>query len=206
MVIHAKGQAPKPEAAAGARYAPEEARSVTLTAIPYFAWDNRAPGEMLVWMPESLGLAEPPPDLSIHATASHCWQSDSPDALHDGLEPSSSADGSIPRLTFWPHKGTAEWAQYDFAKPRRVAGVEVYWFDDHAHGGGCATPASWRVLYKDGDEWKEAAGASACGVDADNFNSVRFSPVTTSGLRLEIKLRDSEKGFSAGILEWRVTE
>ena len=26
--------------------------SVTVTAIPYFAWDNREPGEMLVWVRE----------------------------------------------------------------------------------------------------------------------------------------------------------
>lgn len=30
-----------------------------LTAIPYCVWDNRTPGEMTVWLPESVGLAEP---------------------------------------------------------------------------------------------------------------------------------------------------
>ncbi|MCB0686961.1 MAG: glycoside hydrolase family 127 protein [Saprospiraceae bacterium] len=30
-------------------------RSKTLTAIPYFAWNNRGPGEMQVWMPTRIG-------------------------------------------------------------------------------------------------------------------------------------------------------
>ena len=32
------------------RDTPPERRSATLTAVPYYAWDNRAPGEMLVWL------------------------------------------------------------------------------------------------------------------------------------------------------------
>jgi DUF1680 family protein len=35
-------------------------RRVPFRAVPYFAWDNRAPGEMAVWLPEKPGLAEVP--------------------------------------------------------------------------------------------------------------------------------------------------
>ncbi|WP_363232489.1 hypothetical protein, partial [Mesorhizobium sp.] len=31
---------------------PPETEETTLKAIPYFAWDNRDPGEMLVWLRE----------------------------------------------------------------------------------------------------------------------------------------------------------
>jgi len=68
-------------------------------------------------------------------------------------------------------------------------------------------PASWRVLYKDGNEWKPveasaAAGAAgAYGVDKDRFNVVSFKPVETSGLRLEVTM---QKEWSAGVQEWRV--
>ncbi len=34
------------------RTAPPTASPVTVTAVPYFAWDNRTPGEMLVWVRE----------------------------------------------------------------------------------------------------------------------------------------------------------
>jgi DUF1680 family protein len=30
-----------------------------LTAIPYYTWDNRQAGEMVVWIPETVGLAAP---------------------------------------------------------------------------------------------------------------------------------------------------
>lgn len=45
------------------------APSVDVTAVPYHAWDNPAPGEMVVWIPESVGLAEapPPPSPDGHA-------------------------------------------------------------------------------------------------------------------------------------------
>ena len=35
-------------------------RPITLTAIPYYAWDNRRPGPMLVWLAETPELAELP--------------------------------------------------------------------------------------------------------------------------------------------------
>ena len=33
-------------------------REIEFTAVPYYAWDNRAPGEMVVWLPEDRTLAE----------------------------------------------------------------------------------------------------------------------------------------------------
>jgi DUF1680 family protein len=33
---------------------------VRFTAVPYYAWDNREPGKMVVWLPEKPELAEPP--------------------------------------------------------------------------------------------------------------------------------------------------
>jgi len=34
-------------------------KEVTLTAIPYYAWANREPGEMAVWIPRTETLMEP---------------------------------------------------------------------------------------------------------------------------------------------------
>jgi DUF1680 family protein len=34
------------------RAAPSSRRPAELTVIPYYLWDNRDPGEMLVWIPE----------------------------------------------------------------------------------------------------------------------------------------------------------
>jgi len=32
------------------RREPTKAEAMPIKAVPYFAWDNRAPGEMLVWL------------------------------------------------------------------------------------------------------------------------------------------------------------
>jgi DUF1680 family protein len=201
-VLRVKGQIAGGDTG-GALYRTADARTVTMTAIPYFAWDNREPGEMLVWMPETLALAEKPLDPTIKASASHVFRNDTVGALYDTKEPSASNDHSIPRLTFWPQKGTAEWVQYDFTAPKRVSGVEVYWFDDSGAGGGCALPESWRVMCKVDGEWVEAAAGTEKPAAPDRFNAVRFPAVTAEAVRLEIKLRE---GMSAGVLEWRVMQ
>ncbi|HSC29651.1 MAG TPA: hypothetical protein VLD67_20410, partial [Vicinamibacterales bacterium] len=67
--------------------------------------------------------------------------------------------------------------------------------------GGVRVPQTWRLLYKDGDRWKPVEGASRYGVDRDTWNTVTFTPVTTTALRLELTM---QPGFSAGLQEWRV--
>jgi hypothetical protein len=141
-----------------------------------------------------------PARAGVTASASHVWQADTLEALDDGEVPASSGDPTIPRFTWWDHKGGREWVQYDFARPREVSSAEVYWFDDTGRGG-CRVPESWRLLARDGDAWKPVGGASGYGVAKDRFNRVTFWPVRTTALRLEVKLHD---GFSGGILEWRV--
>jgi hypothetical protein len=142
----------------------------------------------------------PPPKPKYLATASHCWDGDSLDAMCDDIVPKNSNDQGIDRFTWWPRKGSAEWAQYDFDKPMAVSSAAVYWFDDTPRGG-CKLPKSWRLLYKDGQDWKPVAEPTAYPVERDRFCEVKFKEVTTSALRLEVRL---EKDFSGGILEWRV--
>lgn len=149
-------------------------------------------------------------------SASHCFDSDAVEAMTDGKEPKNSGDKSIPRFTWWDHKGTDEWVQWDFGKPRQVAAASVYWFDDRAlvdgkAAGGCRVPASWEVAYlpaggkaDDPADWKPvkaAGGPRAYGVERDKYNEARFAPVEAVAVRLRVKL---QKGFSGGILEWKV--
>jgi len=179
-----------------------EPEQVTFVAVPYYAWDNRAPGEMVVWLPECLGLAEAPPIPSLASTskASASQIEGTLAALSDGLEPARSNDHAIPRFTWWDHRGTAEWVQYEFQNPARVSRVEVYWFDDRDGGGNCRVPESWRLLYKDGEVWTPVTGASAYGIERDQYNRVTFDSVMAAGLRVEVQLRPR---MSGGILEWR---
>ena len=61
--------------------------------------------------------------------------------------------------------------------------------------------AKLRLLYKDGEQWKPVEAAGNYGVDRDRFNRVDFPPVTTRGLRLEVRLKPK---FSGGILQWKI--
>jgi hypothetical protein len=114
--------------------------------------------------------------------------------------PKNSNDHDIDRFTFWPRKGSGEWVQYDFDKPMTISSASVYWFDDTPRGG-CKLPNSWRVLYKDGKDWKPVANPSEYPIAKDRFCEVKFKEVTTRALRLEVQL---ETNYSGGILEWRV--
>jgi hypothetical protein len=177
---------------------------VPLTAIPYYAWDHREAGEMAVWLPTSPELAAviPAPTLASRSTptASFCYQNDSVLAVNDQLEPSSSSDHSVPRLTFWPHLGTTEWVQLELAESTEVSSVEIYWFDDTGRGQ-CRVPRAWRLLYHDGSTWRPVIGTGAFGTERDQYNRVTFNAVETTSLRIEIEL---ETESSAGVLEWKV--
>jgi DUF1680 family protein len=138
-------------------------------------------------------MPKPPP-----ISASHCFQNDSVEAMIDGQEPKSSSDASIPRFTWWDHRGTTEWVQYDFGKPRRIAEVAVYWFDDSPRGG-CRAPQSWKLFYKERNEWRPVQANFT--TDLNRYNRASFAPIETTALRIEAKLRSN---FSGGILEWKV--
>jgi uncharacterized protein len=178
-----------------------------LTAVPYCLWDNREAGDLTVWIPESKELARLPGEIDAVQTtdgtvrASHCYASDSLAAVSDGEEPASSNDHSIPRLSFWDHRGTKEWISFEWEATRSIDRAEVYWFDDTGRGS-CRVPAEWRLLWLDGDAWKEVAiTGGGFGVEADRFNEVRFAPVETPSVKLEIELRE---GWSGGVLEWKL--
>jgi hypothetical protein len=146
--------------------------------------------------PDAHDWSAPP----FKASASHCFEGDTLDALQDGLEPTNSNDHRIPRFTWWDHRGTKEWVQLEFPEAKSISSVEVYWFDDTGKGE-CRLPASWRLLYQDGKEWKEVAKQSSMLATADKWNAVSFHPVDTSALRIEAQL---QPGFSGGLLGWRV--
>jgi Beta-L-arabinofuranosidase, GH127 len=133
-------------------------------------------------------------------SASHCFSGDSVDAIQDGMEPASSNDKSFPRLTWWDHRGTHEWAQYDFPAAKEVSEVAVYWFDDTGVGQ-CRLPKSWRLLYQDNGNWKPVTDATAEPVARDRWNHLKFKSIKTTALRLEAELQPQ---FSGGILEWQL--
>jgi len=205
MVLHARGVRRAPVDWEGVLYQPvAEDQPTTLTAVPYYAWDNRAPGEMTVWIPECPALA----DLKLPRTVAQdgepaaSFVHDDLRAINDGIAPRGSGDLSVPRFTWWDHKGGTEWVSLSFAEPQRISCAEVYWFDDGPNGG-CRVPQSWEVQWLDGSEWRPVTGASSYRVAKDTFNRVTFDPVETKGIRLVAQLPE---GMSGGVLEWRLPQ
>jgi hypothetical protein len=186
---------------------PPPAARAEPTSPPAAAPANASPAQSAPAAPErvaapSAGVRNPAAGLAIaagsRATASFVWPSDTVLALNDGILPADSGDQALPRMTWYDHLGTTEWVQYDFAHPAVVRGVDVYWYQDRT---GCYLPASWRILYRDGDDWKPVQAAGVGDLELDRFSHLSFAPVTTSALRLTVVL---QRGHSGGILEWRV--
>ena len=103
-------------------------------------------------------------------------------------------------MTWWDHRGTPEWVQYDFPAPKKISDTEVYWFDDTGEGE-CRVPQSWRLLYKSGDIWIPVGVAGDMPVKKDAWNNIQFPALETTGLRLEVSLQNH---FSGGILGWKI--
>jgi DUF1680 family protein len=177
-----------------------ERKEQSFTAIPYYAWANRGVGEMAVWIASDTEHARPLAWPTVASTSKVTTSGgQNPRAINDQNEPQSSRDPSASYFHWWPKKGTVEWVEYAFPQTSSVSEVELYWFDDTG-SGECRVPASWKLLYKDGDLWKPVETTSSFGVEKDRFNKVSFKPVTTSALRLEVTLQN---GWSAGIQEWK---
>jgi DUF1680 family protein len=171
-------------------------------AIPYYSWANRGRGQMMVWIPNLEAKAKPRPYPTLATTSKVSLARRTrlnPGAINDGEEPRSSNDATA-YFDWWPVKGATEWVEYAFEKTSSVSQTEVYWFDDTGRGE-VRVPASWRLLYKVGDEWKPVEITEPYAVEKDKYNRVSFKPVTTTGLRLEITM---QQNFSAGIQEWKV--
>ena len=179
------------------------ATDVKLTMIPYYAWAHRGSGAMAVWLPQELSASRPtmPATLASKSkiTASH--QASSLSSINDRLVPKDENDRSLPYYHWWPKQGTTEWIAYEFPEATTVSTATVYWFDD-APWGGCRVPKSWKIYYKDDHgEWQAVSNPDNYGVDKGTGNSVRFDPVKTKEIKLEVTLPDE---YAAGVYEWEV--
>jgi DUF1680 family protein len=175
-------------------------------AIPYSTWANRGRGQMAVWLARTDAAARPIPFPTLATTATITasplpdGRGKNPRTMIDGDEPASSSDSSA-YFDWWPVLGSTEqWIEMTFAKAATVSESRIYWFDDTGRGG-VRVPASWRLLYKAGNEWKPVSTTDAFAVARNAWNRVGFAPVTTTALRIEVAM---QAGFSAGVQEWTV--
>jgi DUF1680 family protein len=171
-------------------------------AIPYYAWANRGRGEMIVWIPRVEDVARPLPfpTLAMISKVTVSGQSRrSPNMINDGEDPRNSADSSA-YFDWWPLKGSSETVDMTFPKASTVSEVQVYWFDDTGRGE-VRVPQTWRLLYRDGNDWKPVEPSGPFGTERNAYNTVTFKPITTTALRIELTM---QKEWSAGLQEWKV--
>jgi uncharacterized protein len=202
-----------------------------LAAIPYYSWANRGLGEMTVWMARTPDVARlkpvlPDPISRVDSSGGieknvtgYGDQNDDLGAVYDGADPLSSADESHLYFRMRPPEKKPAWVEYGFKAPTEVSSAEVYFVDDRRF---CRLPASWRILYKDGNSWKPVANNEPYTVDKDKFNRVTFIPVRTTAVRLEVEpqsilykagaagppealtIRRDTVWREFGLIEWRI--
>ncbi|MDR1919641.1 MAG: glycoside hydrolase family 127 protein [Tannerellaceae bacterium] len=202
-IVELSGIAKEVSGAPGGEQTEED---VPIKAIPYSTWNNRGRAEMAVWIPASAEAARPQPasTLASRAHTSLVYEKSSSPilGLNDQWEPRSSADISTPYLSLWRRTDARPYTiEYQFDRPETVQTVQVYWVEFDHYDGDYKLPASWKLQYKTGASWKDVETADAYECAKDQYNSVRFTPVTTTGLRLLVQLQD---GLSGGILESRI--
>jgi hypothetical protein len=177
-------------------------KDVSLRLIPYYAWNHRGPGRMMVWLPQQLRATTPalPPSLASRSKLTSSTRTAALGAVNDRLVPKNAEDKSVPYFHWWPKKAATEWMEYQLPERTRVSQASVYWYDD-GPWGGCRVPKAWRILYRNGGEWKAVSGADEYPTLRGAMNTVHFTPVEADAIRLEIDLPDDN---SSGIFEWEV--
>jgi hypothetical protein len=170
--------------------------------IPYALWNNRGPGQMIIWFPTSTTASHPlpAPTIAFRSILKASKVTKELPSIKDQTEPGSSNDHSVSYYHWWPDKNKNEWIEYDFQKPEKISKTKVYWFDD-GPDGGCRLPDSWEILYLKGNIWQDVKTSMPYKTTKNEWDSLVFDPVIASAIKIKVKLN---KDFSAGIYEWVV--
>lgn len=144
------------------------------------------------------------PTLAEKSTASSTSSSGNLQALNDGRIPLAGRRRRGPRapvFTMLGSKNETQWLQYSFPEATEIGTSQVYFVTDNNNENSPQLPKSWRLLYRDGSEWKPVQTTSAYELQANVFNTVNFTPVRTTAMRIEVEL---DYNARTDIAEWRV--
>lgn len=178
-----------------------------LTMLPYYAWDNRGDDAMIVWLARTDTLAQTSmsaiPECIADIKATHTFEQDDVYAMVTNGYPNSSHDTTIPRWTSWPQTGKAQLVEVVLKQPTRLQSISVYWYDD---GGGVQVPQSWKMEYKQDNQWKEFPMyvTDEYRILKDQYNMVHPSKdIKVEAIRLLIT---PQPKAAAGILSIQIEE
>jgi len=175
-------------------------RDVAVKAVPYYLWDNRKPGDMVIWTPT---VAPEPRIMTMEAAAKVSVSFKSGNAeiegINDGADVTKSTEQPDRLCHFWPHKGGTEWVQYTWKTPQSVKGIKLFWFDDTGRGE-CRLPKNWRLEVQVNGAWQKYNSTPA---EMDKWSEIQFAPVKTTAMRIVV---EQQAGWASGIHEWKVLE
>lgn len=177
-------------------------RSVALDEVH---WDDGAkPARMLPVVPTRPPQPLMPPQRNI-APAALATASNEPvpvqywlRALNDGKTPQNPLP---PEMwgSWTPHNPASQWIQYAWSQPVTLNEARLWFWGDQPPGAstGVTAPASWDLQYWNGVAWAGVTGATAYGTELQQFNAVRFNPVTTRCLRARFNASGANGHFAA---------
>ncbi|MER7282858.1 DUF6055 domain-containing protein [Dactylosporangium sp. NPDC000244] len=146
------------------------------------------------------GTTTPPPTGGVNVapqaipSASYTSSWESVNAINDNIDPPSSNDTVNPRWGTWPNSGQ-QWAELQWSSAQSLNKAQVYLFDDNQ---GIDLPSSWKLQYWNGSAYVDVPGASGYTINANAYNTVTFTTVSTTRLRV---LLQSNGTNSVGLLE-----
>ena len=163
---------------------------------------------MIIWIPRSRGLAAKGMISNLltksqygKVLATHTHEGDTVAAVVDGKVPRKSSDQSCPRWTSLPFNNSRQDISFEFAEPKKVSSVSVYWYED-AEDGKVRLPREWWVDYKaEGGEWTRMKKyfTDFYGLEKDAFNYVRLAAaLNCDAIRISIL---PQVGYCMGIHE-----
>lgn len=178
-------------------------KDVNVKLIPYYAWNHRGSGRMLVWLPYELRSTSPakPATVASKSKLSVSTRTAAVSAINDRLLPKNASDKSVPYYHWWPKQGGTEWIQYDLPTETTLSSSSVYWYDD-GPWGGCRIPKAWRIFYKDAaGTWQPVVTNNGYPISKGSMNTVQFKSIKTKSIKMEVDLPDDN---SAGLFEWEI--
>ncbi len=121
-----------------------------------------------------------------------------------GTSTGAAVDGFPINEPLWGTSGSpngSDWYEIDFRQQRTVDEMRLYFRDDRA-GNRYRAPSSYQVQYWNGSAWVNAAGQTKTpGTPKANYNQVRFTPVSTQRIRVQLT---HASGFKTGLTEVKV--
>ena len=117
------------------------------------------------------------------------------------FEPTSSAFGTGKGWGNWSQTaGTVLWVSYTWNETVKVAGNEVYWYDD---GGDTGVPSEVTMEYLDENgNWQPMTIISDNYLNKDQYNIINVEPVATTSIRMNVTVAEGKR--ANGIGRWKV--